>query len=269
MILDETYQLIRSRYGDRFFNTTLDKVIAGIYFTAVKLSGGSGGLAYTDASKLICCADNRGKGFGDFTPGHFLGQNLSDLFAHPDHSHFLETIRLASLNAISAELMAESEYKIIEDIDPIELIDLTGTKNICIVGAFHSYIKKIAVTNNALQIVELDKKALPEEYRKYFVPVEKTEEAFSKSDIIIITGSTLANNTMDELLKFLPGEAKVIIVGPSSSFLPDILFQHKVNIIGSTRITDTEKMIQLVSEGASGFHLFKSCARKICILNEV
>jgi uncharacterized protein len=268
MILEETDILIRTRYGGRFLNTTIEKVVAGIYFTAVKLSSGYGGLAYTDMGKLECCIENRSKGFGDFTPGHFSGQKLSDLFNHPDNSHSLGTIRLAAMNAISAELIAESEYKILEDTDPIDLVDLTGRKNICVVGAFVSYLKKITRTNNALKIIELNKNALPEEYRKYFVPVENTEEAFSKSDIIIITGASLANNTLDELIKLFPGNAKVILVGPTGSLLPDILFKHRVNIIGATRITDVERMLQLVSEGAAGFHLFKTCARKICIINE-
>jgi uncharacterized protein len=255
-------------YGDRFLNTTIDKVIVGIYFTAVKLSSGYGGLAYTDIGKLECCTGNRKKGFGDFTPGHISGQKISGLFNHQDDSQVLSTVLLAVMNALSAELMAESDYKIIEDIDPIELIDLSGSKNICIVGAFLSYIKKIAETNNHLQIVELNINALPDEYKKYFVSADRTKEAFSESDIIIITGASLANGSLDELLEFIPYRAKVIIVGPTSSLLPDVLFGKKVNIIGSTRITNTDKMIQYVSEGAAGFHLFKSCARKICIINE-
>jgi uncharacterized protein len=268
MIIDETLNLIRTRYGDRFLTTTIDKAIVGIYFTAVKLSSGYGGLAYTDLNKLGCCTDNRKKGFGDFTPGHISGQKIAGLFNHQDHSHVLSTVRLAVMNALSAELMAESDYKIIEDIDPIELIDLSGSKNICIVGAFLSYIKKIAETNNHLQIAELDINALPDEYKKYFVSADRTKEAFSGSDIIIITGASLSNNSLDELLEFIPPGARVVLVGPTSSLLPDILFGKKVHIIGSTRITDADKMLQFVSEGAAGFHLFKSCAQKICIINE-
>lgn len=268
MILEETFKLIRTRYGNRFLNTTIDKVIVGIYFTAVKLSSGYGGLAYTDLSKLECCTGNRERGYGDFTPGHISGQKIADLFNHQDDSQVLSTIRLAVMNALSAELMAESDYKIIEDIDPVELIDLRGSRNICIVGAFLSYIKKIAETNNHLQIVELNVNALPDEYKKYFVAADRTKEAFSESDIIIITGASLANDSLDELLELIPQGAKVILVGPTSSLLPDILFRKQVGIIGSTRVTDVDKMLQFVSEGAAGFHLFKSCARKICIINE-
>lgn len=88
------------------------------------------------------------------------------------------------------------------------------------------------------------------------------------SDIIIITGLTLLNNTIDNLLSFIPANKQVVVVGPTAGLIPDILFKHNVSIIGSTKITDPERMFTVVSEGGAGFHLFQYCAKKICVLNE-
>jgi uncharacterized protein (DUF4213/DUF364 family) len=88
------------------------------------------------------------------------------------------------------------------------------------------------------------------------------------SDIVIITGLTLVNNTLDGLLETVKPEAQIIVTGPSSSFIPDILFQHHVKIVGSVSISNPEKMFQVVSEGGAGYHLFEYCAEKITILNE-
>lgn len=133
------------------------------------------------------------------------------------------------------------------------------------VGAFPSYMNKIAVTKNKLFVLELNENAFEENQKQFYVPAEHYAKTFAKSDIIIITGSTLANNTLDNLLACIPEHAQTVLVGPSSSFVPDILFKHKVNIIGSTKILDAEKMFTLISEGATGFHLFEYCAKKICI----
>jgi len=268
MIIEETFNIIKTKYSQRFNAVTIEKLVAGIYFTAVKLSNGYSGLAYTSLDTLECCTHNRNKGLGDFTPGNFASRKISDLFNHSDQSGFMKTVQLAIMNAISAELMAESEYQIVENQDPIDLIDLNGRKTVCVVGAFLSYIKKIAETRNTIHIIELNENAVPEEYKQYLAPSQHMEEVISHSDIVIITGASLANNTLDNLLELISSGTQVIVVGPTSSLLPDVLFAHGVNLVGATRITDTDKMLELVAEGASGFHLFNYCATKICLINE-
>ena len=79
---------------------------------------------------------------------------------------------------------------------------------------------------------------------------------------------TLVNNTIDGLLSAISPDALVIVTGPSSSLIPDVLFQNKVNIIGATKITNPEILFNIVSECGAGFHSFKYCAAKICIINE-
>jgi len=268
MILDETLELIKSRYGHRLDLVTIEKLVAGIYFTAIKLSSGYSGLAYTVPDSDDSCATNRNRGFGDFTPGNFTGQKVTDLFMHSDQSCFIKTIRLAAMNALSAELMAESDYTVIDNKDPFDLLELSSPKRVCVVGAFLSYLKKTVESESTLQIVELNEDAVPEEYKQFLVPSGKSEEAITQSDIVIITGSSIANHTLDRLLEIIPAKTQVLLVGPTSSLIPDVLFKRGVNFIGSTRVTDTEKMFQLIAEGASGFHLFRSCAVKICLVNE-
>lgn len=268
MIIDETFKLIETQYGQRLNTVTIEQIVAGVYLTAIKLSSGYSGLASNDLNSLDCCTHNRNRGFGDFTPGNFKGRKLVDLFNYTEQSCLFKTLKLAAMNALSAELIAESKYRIIENLDPIELIDLSEKKQVCVVGAFLSYIKKIAVSDSVLKIIELNENAVPEEYRQYYIPAELSEDALAHSDIVIITGSSLANDTLDKLLEVIPSKAKVILVGPTSGLFPDVLFRRGIDIIGSTRITDSDKMLELVAEGAAGFHLFNYCASKICIINE-
>ena len=268
MIIEETYEEIKSKYGQKFYTVAIDNFVAGIYFMAVKLSSGYCGLANTNLGPSDSCSQNRKHGFGIFTPGHFERHTIAELFDHTDNSGFIKTVQLAAMNAISAELMAESQYKIIENLDPIELIDLQSGKQICLIGAFLSYMKKISASNSKLSILELNKNAVPDEYLQYLVADQLVEKAITQSDIVIITGASLANDTIDELLAKIPKDKQVVLVGPTSSLLPDVLFQHGVNIIGGTRILDAKMALQLIAEGAAGFHLFNNCAIKTCIVNE-
>jgi uncharacterized protein len=268
MIIQETYDLLKYSYADIFKNTTIEKVVIGIYFTAVKLSSGFAGVAKTEIDRHCCNSYKHKRNFGDFSPGKIHGQKIIDLFEQAESSDILRNIWLAVLNAVSSEIIAKSSYHVIEDKDPIDLVDLEQQKNICIVGAFQSYINKIAAKRNKLSVLELNIDAFDENQKKFYIPAEKYAETFLCSDIIIITGATLANNTLDSLLASIPEHAQTILVGPSSSFVPDILFRHKVNIIGSTKILDPEKMFTLIAEGGTGYHLFEYCAKKICIVND-
>jgi uncharacterized protein (DUF4213/DUF364 family) len=268
MIIEETFEVIKARYGQQLNAVTIEKLVAGLYLTAVKLSTGFSGLASNDVNSADSCTHSRKRGFGDFTPGNFKGQKVTDLFAIPEPSCFIKTVQLAVMNALSAELLENSNYMVIQNLDPVELIDLSEKKQVCVVGAFLSYIKKIAESESVLKIIELNENAVPEEYLQYYIPSELAVDAVANSDIVIITGASLANDTLDKLLEIIPAKVKVILVGPTSGLLPDVLFARGVDVIGATRITDSAKMLELVAEGAAGFHLFKTCAIKICIVNE-
>ncbi|MDD3877197.1 MAG: DUF364 domain-containing protein [Bacteroidales bacterium] len=266
MILKETIELLQLKYKEIFQRTIIEKLVIGMPNTGVILSNGYCGVAKTD-ERLFNNYHNK-RNFEEFSPGKISGQRIIDLFNFPDPTKVLSVVKLAVLNAVSSEIIQKSDYMIIEDKDPLELINLNKQKNICIVGAFHSYINKISKTNNKLYVLELDATAFSEDHIQYYKPAEMAPEIFKISDIIIITGSTLANNTIDRLLGALPEQAQVIVVGPTSSIIPDILFRHNVDIIGSIRITDNDKAMSIISEGGAGYHLLKYCAKKICLIND-
>jgi uncharacterized protein len=267
MILERTIDLIKSRYLNKLEDLTISDVVMGVYLTAVRLSDGSCGVASTDIdSHPPCCKQDRD--YGDFTPTKITGQRVSDLLDSKKPLKALDTLKVAVLNAIALKMVAGSGYRIIEDTDPIDLIDLDAQKTITLVGGFHSYIQRISQTKNKLYVLELDEGALREEQKKYYVPANEYVSILPVSDIIIITGLTLVNNTIDGLIESISPRSQVIVAGPSSSLLPDILFENKVNIIGATRIIDPVKAMAVAGQAGSGYHLFRYCAQKICILNE-
>ncbi|RPH30043.1 MAG: hypothetical protein EHM93_16385 [Bacteroidales bacterium] len=267
MILEETYSFLREKYKDLFENLTISDVRLGIHLTAVKLSDESYGAASTlSYNQLHCCKENRD--FGDFTPNRIKGQRVFDLFSSTKKTDVIDTLKMAVINAISSRILQSNNYKIIENADPIDLLDLSSNKTITIVGAFPSYIRKIEVTQNNLYVLELNENAFIDGQKKYYVPASEYSRIIPISDIVIITGLTLVNNTIDGLLSSISPTTKTIVTGPSSSIIPDILFKNKVNMIGATRITDPELLFTVASEAGAGYHLFKYGAQKICILNE-
>jgi uncharacterized protein len=267
MILDKTCELLKTRFKKQIEKLEISDVRLGVHLTAVILSDDSIGVASSLPEIQVHC-NKENRDFGDFTPSKIKGQKVIDLLETVKNSSIIDTLKIAALNAISSKIFSNSNYKILENTDPIELVPLDSQKTITIVGGFHSYIRKISSTNNKLYVLELNGDALSEEHRQFYVPAADFKKILLISDIIIITGLTLVNNTIDGLLSAIPSKALVIVTGPSSSIIPDILFENKVNIIGATRITNPDLLFTIVGEAGAGFHLFQYCAQKICILNE-
>jgi uncharacterized protein len=266
MIIEETYNLLKAKFNNKLECLTLKEVRIGLFFTAVRLSDNSYGASATlTDDNPHCIKSNRD--FGDFTPTKIREQKVCDLFETSKESNTILTLKIAVLNAISSRIISSGNYKVVENCDPINLLDLSGRKTITIVGAFHSYIQKICETNNKLYVLELNENSLTPEQKKFYIPANEYKKVIPDSDIVIITGLTLVNKTIDGLLSAVDNQTQVIVTGPSGSIIPDILFANRVNIIGATRITEPEILFDIVSEGGTGYHLFEYCAQKICIVN--
>lgn len=267
MIIGETYKFLLTHHKELIERLFIDEARFGVHMSAVRLSDKSYGVAGTFLDNHCFCKKHD-RDFGDFTPNQIKGRKITELFETTKESCVIETLKIAALNAISSTLLSNGRYQIIEDADPIDLLDLTPEKTVTIVGAFQSYIQKISKSGDRLFVLEFNENTLHEEHKRFFVPASDFKKVIPGSDIVIITGLTLVNNTIDGLLEAITPGTKTIVTGPSSSIIPDILFKNKVNIIGATRFFNPELIFPIVSEFGTGFHLFKYCAQKICILNE-
>jgi uncharacterized protein (DUF4213/DUF364 family) len=265
MIIEQTYSLLKNIYGNKLEDLIISDVRIGLYLTAVRLSDNSIGTSATLTDDHPFCAKSN-RDFGDFTPLKIGGQKVLNILETSKESSLISSLKTAVLNAISSNIISSGKYKVIENCDPIQLLDLDSRKTITVIGAFQSYIRKIAGTKNKLFVLELSENALTPDQKKFFIPANEYKAILPVSDIVIITGQTLVNRTIDDLLSAICDNTQVIVTGPSSSILPDILFKNKVSIIGAIRITEPELLFNIVSQGGTGFHLFEYCARKICIL---
>lgn len=265
MIIEQSYILLKNKYGSLIKRLFIEDVRIGIHLTAVRLSDGSVGTSATMPDTYPFTPKSH-RDYGDFTPLKIKGRSITEILETGKRSNIISSLKIAVLSAASSEIILKGNYDIRDDCDPIQLIDLSKRKTITIVGAFQSYIRKISATGNKLFVLELNEAALNPDQKKYFVSADEYMKIIPVADIVIITGQTLVNGTIDNLLSCVTPNSLVIVTGPSSSIIPDILFKNNVGIIGAVKITDDEILFDLVSEGATGYHLFEYCARKICII---
>jgi uncharacterized protein (DUF4213/DUF364 family) len=85
-------------------------------------------------------------------------------------------------------------------------------------------------------------------------------------DTVIVTGASIANRTIDDLLAATRPDAFVIVTGPTASMLPDVLFEHNVAAVSGVRVTEPDAALDMLAEGVGAYHLFDACVRKMNVL---
>ena len=100
---------------------------------------------------------------------------------------------------------------------------------------------------------------------EHFVEADRFPEVVPKATHLIITGTTLINDTLDGLLEAAPEDADIIVTGPTSSMIPDVFFRHKVKKLGGDIVRNPDECLDILAEAGSGYHLFGKSTEKILV----
>ena len=273
-ILHETIDLVKTILGKEMDDITVERAVIGLFFTGVKLSNGEGGICFTPIKEIpqaVCCPSSAkemplsGKIAG--RKAEYFIEGIEDVFKG---GILKKALGIAVLNALSATCWNRKDYnkdyKIIYDADPVnEEMLISQHKTVAVVGALIPYIKMLKKNKGKFFILELDPKTLKEDEIDYFVPVDKAHEALGQSDLIIITGTTIINNTLEGLVSMAKEGAEIIVVGPTASILPDAFFRRGIKKIGSVAVTKPDELLDILAEAGSGYHFYEKYASKIVI----
>lgn len=268
MVIKETADLLESLYGDTLKRITIERIIVGVYFTGVKLSNGCGGISYTPADDLhsSCCSIlNKG-----WNRGALKGAVVHDILMSPPVSSLTKVVKIVVMNALSAFFMSQKKYAIVYDSDVLDLVPIQRNERIGMVGAFEPFIRRLKdLPGIDLSVIERKRSSLGDDEMKFYVPAELAQDVLPRCTTVIITGASIANGSFEGLLDHVNPEARLIVTGPTSSFLPDALFRRGVDIVGGVIVSDSDRAIDMLSEGAAAYHLFGECIRKINILRNL
>lgn len=115
-------------------------------------------------------------------------------------------------------------------------------KNVALVGHF-PFIPKLRQQVGNLWVIE--QKPIEGEY-----PVAAAAELIPQAEVVALTGSSLINHSLDELLGLCQSGSIVLILGPSTPLSP-LLFAHGATMISGTRIVDEQAVLRTVAQGAN------------------
>ena len=266
-ILRETVATVRAALGGDCAGLRVERVVFGLFFTGVKLSNGAGGICATPIRAIpeaVCCPSSA-KVLP--VPGRIRGRLAADFIDDLNFPNSLKRVlSIAVLSALSATVMIAQppgEGLLLHDVDGLREARIGSDDHVVVVGALVPMIKILKARGRPFRILEQDPATLRSDELPFFAPAEAAPVEVPKADVLITTGTTLINDTLEDLLALVRPEAEVVVVGPTASLLPGAFFSRGVRVLGGVTVTDVDGLLDMLTEGGSGYHIFGRTAERV------
>lgn len=270
-ILMETATRLRAVLGSEMDDLKVERAVIGIFFSGVKLSNGEGGICFTPVKEIpqaVCCPSSAR---AMPNSGKLVGRPVAEYIQKlPQGGPLQKALGIAVLNALSSTYWSKNlpaEYNLKMGADPVENRVISDDCLVVVIGALVPYIRMLKRRGHPFFILEKDVRTLKMDEMKYYCPQEKARECIASADLLIITGTTLINNTLENILGRMRHGAKAVLVGPTASMLPEAFFRRGVDAIGGIRATDPDRLLDTLSEAGSGYHFYGKSAERLVIEN--
>jgi uncharacterized protein (DUF4213/DUF364 family) len=259
-ILEETFVQLRSFYER-------EKIEPG---TLVKI-GLKPGWTVIVGTKGECGTAFRFSGPHKVYEGHqvdlevlrqFVGQNLMDVVSESIGSALipLRSVAVAAMSALSQRFLSvdsltERGLRIWDDQSLLESI-VTPHDVVTLIG-YGGMVQSVLGRCKELHVADMRHREsllttiIGEEieYGPKLLTLhgpEEDEALLGRSDVVIITASSLINKTFDDLIHYASHARVVGLYGPSASIIPDVLFEHGVDFIMSHHVINPQKFIDSI-----------------------
>lgn len=269
-ILAETKDEIAEILGPELGTLTVERVVIGVFFTGVRLSNGFGGLCATPVKSLpeaVCCPSSV---HAMPLPGRMRGRKARELLDEIERESGLRrAVGVAVLNALAAacrDRCSSAEHTLLTDTDAFDAARIRPSDHVVLVGAFGPFIRALRQREQSFVVLEKDPSTLRQDEMRWYRPAEAAAEVVPRADVLLVTGTTLVNDTLEDLLDLARRDAEVVMIGPTVSLLPEALFRRGVRVAGGVRVTDPDALLDLLAEGGSGHHFFGRSAQKVVLV---
>ncbi len=268
-ILEETIAAIEAILGTDVEDITVKRVVVGLFFTGVKLDNGSTGGCATPLKTIpeaVCCPSSA---MAMPFPGKLAGRKAIEVAREALSGHGIRrAVGIAAVNALADycwERRPHPDVELRHGVDAFDATEIQPGEQVVVIGAFVPFLNELKRRHQPFLVLEKDPATLKAEELPFFRPAEQAPDVIPLADVVLVTGSTLVNNTLEDLLALARPEARVTIVGPTVGMLPDAFLAHGADVLGCVKITNPDAFLDLLAEGGSGYHFFGRSAQKLVL----
>jgi uncharacterized protein (DUF4213/DUF364 family) len=244
-------------------------VRVGVFYTAVEISSGNVGVAFTprDLSDTVCCPKTAA---GAPPAGKLIGVTAWQAAEYAlSPSALRRSVGIATLNALSAaaiERCGLPEGTLRENLDALDAAGIAPDDTVVMVGAFVPFIKRLKGQVAGLRVIDKHRDALKPDEQALRISPQGAAEALEDASVVILSGSTLVEGGIEELLQASQSARVRVMAGPTTPLWPQPFFRYGIAILGGIHVLDGKDLLNIVGQGGSGY-LFERAANKTCLID--
>jgi uncharacterized protein (DUF4213/DUF364 family) len=272
-ILAETIAGIQRTLGADLDRIAIERAVIGLFFTGVKLDTGMAGASATPLRSIpeaVCCPSSA---MAMPFPGKLRGRLARDLLKETTaNSGIRRAVGVATMNALAAmcwERRATPDVELLSGVDAYDAANIQPGEHVVVVGAFVPFLKALKRARQPFTVLEMDPATLKPDELAHFRPAEDASQVVPGADVVLLTGTTLLNDTLETLLALCRPDARVVIVGPTVGLYPDAFLRRGADVLGGVRVTAPDAFLDTLAEGGSGYHFFGRSAEKVVLVRKL
>ena len=268
-ILQETIASIREIASDRIGQAMIERVVVGLFFTGVKLSTGHVGACATPIKSIpdaVCCPSSvHAMPFPGKMRGRPAAAFLDEVCQQDGCRRALGVAAMNALAALCWEYRPHADVVIEVGIDAFDAADIRPGEMVVVVGAFIPFLRELKRRRRPYLVLEQDPATLKPEELPFYRPAEQAPSVVPQADVLLVTGTTLLNDTLDDILAAARPHARKVVVGPTVGLVPDAYLRRGCDVLGGIQVTRSDEFLDILAEGGSGYHFFGKAAQKIVL----
>ncbi len=146
--------------------------------------------------------------------------------------------------------------------DIFDAVNFDRYRSIVMIGYFGPLVNKFKGGGIALNVFDIDQREVP------VIPMALQAEYLSKADCVILTSTSISNNTFDGIVRNTPLASDIFMLGPSTP-MDDALFGYPniKGLFGSVFKPFDESTLRVIAEGG-GTCIFKRYMDKVYRIRE-
>jgi uncharacterized protein len=272
-ILQETLEEIAEILGDECDRITVERAVVGVFFTGVKLDNNIVGACATPIETVretFCCASAIA---GGRSPGSIHGCPAIVLAREALGPNGLARgLGVAALNALAdicwrRRPHPEAELRI--GVDAFDAAEISPADKVVLVGAFVPFLRALKQRRQPFTVLERNPATLKADEMPFFRPAQEAGSVIPEADVVLITGSTLINDTLADLLALRKPAARVTVVGPTVGLLPGAFLRRGADILGSVRVVEPDAFLDVLAEGGGAPDFLGRSVQKVVLVRRV
>lgn len=220
-----------------------ESVLIGRNFEAVLLKGTLGVCYGPREPTPTCTAFSK--------PGTLKKTDAKELLELVDSPNSIQrAIGISALNALSQWYILNNNDRYIRTInkDILEILPIDKDTKVGMVGKIGPFIKFLKAKSKKLVVVDDNPNLSPQSQKQGFILTRNIED-IEDSDILIITGSTVTEHSLERPLSTAKDANYRAVIGPTASWIPDIAFEMGFDVVCGMTFTNPKLAFEVIMEG--------------------